>query len=138
MIQIRIKDQWHDLTEFDDYAPIEAEGEEVFTNIKGFILTADNFDEAVHIANMLESDRNIVIAYFEATGVFDHEEASEAFAGTLYRNHADFAQCLCEDLGYIPKDLPDFLKNHIDWQEVWDAELHHDYFEESGYYFRNL
>lgn len=138
MINIRIADKWYVITEFADYATIEAEGKEVFTCIKGFTLTADNFGEAVHIANMPDGDRNIAIAYFEATGVFNHEEALDAFAGTLYRNHADFAQCLCEELGDIPKDLPDYIKYHIDWQAVWDCELCHDYFEYDGYYFRSV
>lgn len=138
MIHIRIADKWYDIIEFDDYATIEAEAEEVFTNIKGFTLTADNFDEAIHIENMPDGDRNIVIAYFEATGVFSHEEALDAFVGTFYHDHADFAQSLCEDLGCIPEALPYFIKHHIDWQAVWDCELHHDYFEADGYYFRNM
>lgn len=138
MINIRIADKWYVITEFADYATIEAEGKEVFTCIKGFTLTADNFAEAVHVANMPEGDRNIVIAYFEATGVFSHEEALDAFVGSFYRDHADFAKSLCEELGYIPKDFPDWIAYHIDWQAVWDRELHYDYTEQDGMYFRNL
>jgi hypothetical protein len=139
MIHIRIADKWYAIIEFDDYATIEAEAEEVFTNIKGFTLTADNFEEAVHVANMPDGDRNIVIAYFEATGVFNHEEALDAFVGTSYRNPADFAQCICEEVeSEALEALPTYLRDCIKWSDVWDYYLRHDYFEYSGYYFRNV
>lgn len=140
MIQIRIADKWYDITEFDDYATIEAKGEEVFVSgINGFSLTADNFDEAVHVANMPAGDRNIVIAYFETTGVFDHKEALEAFVGISYCDHADFAQSICEEIDSEALEaLPTYLRDCIKWSDVWDYYLRHDYFEQGGYYFRNM
>ena len=53
---------------------------------------------------------------------------------TSYRVEAQFVEQLMDDLGYLSTlstadgDLPQFLTNHIDWQEVWDCELRHDYF----------
>ena len=46
---------------------------------------------------------------------------------------AQFVEQLMDDLGYLgdgtnESDIPDFLTSHIDWQEVWDCELRHDYF----------
>ena len=43
---------------------------------------------------------------------------------------AQFVEQLMDDLGYLEEDssMPDFIKSHIDWQEVWDCELRHDYF----------
>ena len=42
---------------------------------------------------------------------------------------AQFVEQLMDDLGYLEEDssMPDFIKSHIDWQEVWDCELRHDY-----------
>ena len=43
---------------------------------------------------------------------------------------AQFVEQLMDDLGYLSEesDVPDFITSHIDWQEVWDCELSHDYF----------
>ena len=43
---------------------------------------------------------------------------------------AQFVEQLMDDLGYLDEDssIPDFITSHIDWQEVWDCELRHDYF----------
>ena len=82
-------------------------------------------------------DRQIVMAYYKATDRFNPKEAMEAYAGS-YTTSAEFAQTLSEELGYIPHDLPSWIATHIDWQGVWDAELHYDYFESDGHYFRNL
>ena len=43
---------------------------------------------------------------------------------------AQFVEQLMDDLGYLTEDssMPDFITSHIDWQEVWDCELSHDYF----------
>ena len=43
---------------------------------------------------------------------------------------AQFVEQLMDDLGYLTEDssMPDFITSHIDWQEVWDCELMHDYF----------
>ena len=41
---------------------------------------------------------------------------------------AQFTEQLMDDLGYLSEsNLPNFISNHIDWQEVWDCELCHDY-----------
>ena len=53
---------------------------------------------------------------------------------TTYNVEAQFTEQLMDDLGYLSWDgpnegpLPDFVLAHIDWQEVWDCELSHDYF----------
>ena len=53
---------------------------------------------------------------------------------TTYNVEAQFTEQLMDDLGYLSWDgpnegpLPDFVLSHIDWQEVWDCELMHDYF----------
>ena len=61
------------------------------------------------------------------------------------RVEAQFTEQLMDDLGYLLWDgpnegpLPDFILNHIDWQEVWDCELCYDYctieYDEVTYFF---
>ncbi len=60
------------------------------------------------------------------------EDAYVLSMPTSLRVEAQFTEQLVDDLGYLgdgpnETDVPDFLTNHIDWQEVWDCELRHDY-----------
>ena len=61
------------------------------------------------------------------------EDAYVQSMPTSIRVEAQFVEQLVEDLGYLgdgpnENDVPDFLTHHINWQEVWDCELRHDYF----------
>ena len=61
------------------------------------------------------------------------EDAYVQSMPTSIRVEAQFVEQLMDDLGYLNAErdetgVPDFLTNHIDWQEVWDCELRHDYF----------
>ena len=41
---------------------------------------------------------------------------------------AEFTEQLLDDLGYLNEaTTPNFIFNHINWQEVWDCELSYDY-----------
>ena len=57
------------------------------------------------------------------------EEAYVCSMPTSIRVEAQFVEQLMDDLGYLSEesDVPDFITSHIDWQEVWDCELRHDY-----------
>ena len=57
------------------------------------------------------------------------EDAYVCSMPTSIRVEAQFVEQLMDDLGYLTEDsnVPDFLTSHIDWQEVWDCELRHDY-----------
>lgn len=48
----------------------------------------------------------------------------EAFIAESY--FTDYCKQLCEDIGYLPKDLPGFIENNINWDGVAD-ELKADY-----------
>lgn len=54
-------------------------------------------------------------------------DETELFLGE-YNSTADYAE---ETLGnaYMDElhDLPDIIKNHISWAEIWDRELRYDY-----------
>ena len=61
------------------------------------------------------------------------EDAYVQSMPTSIRVEAQFVEQLVDDLGYLgdgpnENDVPDFLTHHINWQEVWDCELRHDYF----------
>jgi len=61
------------------------------------------------------------------------EDAYVSSLPTSIRVEAQFVEQLIDDLGYLgdgtnESDVPEFLTSHIDWQEVWDCELTHDYF----------
>ena len=48
---------------------------------------------------------------------------------TAYNVEAQFTEQLMDDLGYLEDaNVPGLIADHIDWQEVWDCELMHDYF----------
>ena len=48
---------------------------------------------------------------------------------TSIRVEAQFVEQLMDDLGYLEDaNVPNLIASHIDWQEVWDCELRHDYF----------
>ena len=96
-----------------------------------------NWDEIQEYLGLAYEEQAIMMAYYEATDCFDWSEAREAYAGT-FTDGAEFADSMAYELGYIPKDLPSWIAYHIDWQAVWDCELHYDYFESNGHYFRNL
>lgn len=137
-MEVKINGKWYDLDWFDDFEEIEMIGEiEETKDIPDGLDIETNWDTIQEYLGLSGLDRQIVMVYLDSTDNFDPEEAMEAYAGS-YTTGAEFAQTLCEEVGYIPKDLPSWIALHIDWQAVWDAELHYDYFESNGHYFRNL
>jgi hypothetical protein len=71
----------------------------------------------------------------------DFEDKFEAeFAGYGDSQLAEYAENMVEESGYLDR-VPDFLKNHIDFEAVWNCELRYDYsevqFNENTYLFRN-
>ena len=69
------------------------------------------------------------IAELGVENVDQWEDAYVCSMPTSIRVEAQFVEQLMDDLGYLSEesDVPDFLTSHIDWQEVWDCELRHDY-----------
>ena len=131
-------ESWYDLSDFSSYDEIEELGEITGTNgIPDCVDIEDDWDSIQEYLKLADEEQAIRLAYAEANSVFNWEEAQEAYVGS-YADGAEFAESLCQEIGYIAKDLPSWIVNHIDWQEVWDCELHYDYFEQDGMYFRNL
>ena len=78
---------------------------------------------------------------FDITTAIDFEDKFEAeFEGYGDNQLAEYASNMIDECGYLDR-VPDFLKNHIDWQSVWNCELRYDYtelqFNENTYLFRN-
>ena len=66
-------------------------------------------------------------------GIETVEQWEDAYVCSMPKSicvEAQFVEQLMDDLGYLDEDssIPDFITSHIDWQEVWDCELSHDYF----------
>lgn len=51
-----------------------------------------------------------------------------------FDSEEDFAQAIIDEDGL---DIPDIVRPHIDWSDVFHCELRHDYYEVNGHYFRN-
>lgn len=71
------------------------------------------------------------LGYLDNIGVDDMDEAEEAISSfdDNYRgtaaSEADFAEELAEECGDLT-GIPDYIKYHIDWQDVWDSGLRFD------------
>ena len=71
----------------------------------------------------------------------DFEDRFEQeFEGYGDRQLAEHAEQMLDDCGYLDR-IPDCIRNHIDWEAVWNCELRYDYsevqFQENTYLFRN-
>ena len=64
-------------------------------------------------------------------GIENVDQWEDAYVQSMpssWRVEAQFTEQLMDDLGYLSEsNLPNFISNHIDWQDVWDCELRHDY-----------
>lgn len=130
---------WYDITDFDSYEEIEDLGEVTGTSgIPDCIDLERDWDVIQEYLGLSEDDQQIVVAYAEATDNFDPEEAMGAFAGR-YLTPESFCEDLCEEVDSEALEaLPSYLRDCIDWELLWSSYLRHDYFEQDGYYFRNL
>ena len=68
------------------------------------------------------------IAELGVENVDQWEDAYVCSMPTSIFVEAQFTEQLMDDLGYLDgNSMPGFVTSHIDWQEVWDCELRHDY-----------
>ena len=86
-----------------------------------------------YIQDIIDYPDEALIEELDDNGIETVEQFEDAFAGS-YDGHgttspeAQFTEELITDCGYLENDLPSFISNHIDYQEIWDCELRHDYF----------
>jgi antirestriction protein len=50
---------------------------------------------------------------------------------------ADFAEQFADETGLL-SEVPQSVRSYFNFQQYWDCELRHDFWEADGYYFRNL
>ena len=59
----------------------------------------------------------------------DIPDVDDTLFQDILDNGIETVEQLMDDLGYMEEgSMPDFITSHIDWQNVWDCELSHDYF----------
>ena len=96
----------------------------------------DNFnDYADTYYELLETkDQQIIDDWLEIFRIEDIEHLEENYEGQ-WDSGADYAEHTCNECGYIPKDIPTWIK--IDWEETWDDGLSWDYsISDNGHVFR--
>ena len=84
-----------------------------------------------------EDEREIVSAYWaECTGfVTPIQEALDAYVGK-YDSPEKFAEWHCREVYSEAFDnLPVWLDYAIDWENVWNCTLRHEFMEGNGFYF---
>ena len=79
--------------------------------------------------------QELVDEFAEHFDIDSIEHFEESYQGK-YENGAEFAEQLCQDCGYITRELPSWIE--IDWQKTWDNALSYDYTEiGNGYIFNS-
>ena len=117
---------WYDALSSDKQELVDSISDRTY-----FIIEEHEYEEFIQ---MLDEE-------FGITTAIDFEDKFEAeFEGYGDNQLAEYASNMIDECGYLDR-VPDFLKNHIDWQSVWNCELRYDYtelqFNENTYLFRN-
>ena len=71
-------------------------------------------------------EQNLVDEFIEDFDVSTIENFEDMYQGQ-YESGAEFAEQLCQDCGYITRELPHWIE--IDWEKTWDNALSYDYIE---------
>ena len=99
--------EYNDMCDF-----IEEHGEENFRDYyETYSKLVDDYEEVV----------DEFIEDFDVSAVENFEEMYQG----QYESGADFAEQLCQDCGYITRELPSWIE--IDWEKTWDNALSYDY-----------
>jgi hypothetical protein len=77
-------------------------------------------------------NEDAVKAYIDCCGIEDIKNFSDSYEGEFDRVE-DFVEYILENSG---DEVPSWLV--IDHEATWNCSLRHDYFEENGFYFRNI
>jgi len=64
------------------------------------------------------------------------DEFRESYCGH-YHCEAQFAQHWAEEQGDT-QSIPDYILDCVDWQDVWDGTLRHDFWSHEGHIFQNF
>lgn len=81
-----------------------------------------------------ETQQEAFNAYVNLGNDPETERFEDVYVGQ-YDSEANFCEEQSEELGDL-YNVPDYIKNCIDWQDVWDSYLTYDYEIENGFVFR--
>ena len=116
------------------YDALDSDKQELVDSIAERTYYITESEEYLSFIDMLDEE-------FGITTAIDFEDKFEAeFEGYGDNQLAEYASNMIDECGYLDR-VPDFLKNYIDWEAVWNCELRFDYtelqFNENTYLFRN-
>lgn len=76
----------------------------------------------------------------EADLLFESDDHVSQFQDSYvghYHGEAEFAQEWAGEQGDT-MNVPDYILDCVDWQEVWDSTLRHDFWSHEGHIFNNI
>jgi antirestriction protein len=140
--------KWVDLSDFSDKdefieACLELHNDEDdpelmfqdWENIPDCYISESWIDEGFWDVLNSDVDFDAFTAFIEMRGSGDISEFEDAFMGE-YDNEEDFAEQLLDDL-YL-HEVPDFLRNYIDYNSFARDVFCGDYYFNNGYVFRSI
>ena len=103
----------------DEVYDVELANEFIENHGEDYFLTYyEKYEELVR-----EYDQNLIDEFAKHYDVDSVEHFEEMYQGQ-YDSGAEFAENICEELGYI-RDLPPWVA--VDWEKTWEDALSYDY-----------
>ena len=85
----------------------------------------ENFRDHYETYQRLVDDyEEVVDEFIEDFDVSSIENFEDMYQGQ-YESGAEFAEQICQDCGYITRELPSWVE--IDWEKTWENALSYDY-----------
>ena len=108
---------------------------EPITNDMDMIDSMDIIDRIEELEDETDTDRNTNVEQEELESLKDIINQTDGYRdfengeGLIHEDYfTEYCQELCEDAGDLPRELPWYIENHIDWNGV-ARELKQDYVE---------
>jgi len=99
--------------------------------------TTERFEE---IADEQDLDLEAFLGFCENQHITEDEaedyvdEFRDAYVGK-FDSDEEFAEYFTDEEGL---HIPDMVRPHIDWSDVFHCELRHDFYQVNGHFFRNI
>lgn len=89
-----------------------------------------HYEEYVRLGSIAEEySYTAVDAFIDEFGIDALDGFEDSYQGE-YESGADFAEQMCDDMGY---KVPDFVV--VDWENTWESNLSYDYAFNDGFIF---
>lgn len=92
----------------------------------------ENYNDALR-----HYDESVVEAYFELYSTIPSLDTLHDTYQGEFSTGGEFAEQFVKDCGDL-RNVPGCIVNHINWEDVWECELRHDYDIEGGHVFRSI